>query len=371
MKSLRLSLALVVPAIVAAVAPSFAATQPADGRYLYVAVPGIRNYMEYGGHGVLVYDIDHGHKLVRRIPASGGIDAKGEHSNVKGICASAVTNRLYVSTIKTLQCFDLLTDKLLWEKTYEAGCDRMSITPDGKILYVPSFENDHWLVVDANDGGVITKIVLNSRAHNTIISPDGREVYMEGLASPYVTVADATKHTVKRTIGPFTAAVRPFTVNGRLTRLYGNVNDLLGFAIADLESGRVLREVKVTGFEMGPVKRHGCPSHGIALTHDEKEVWIADGHNSMIHVFELHGDEAKQVKSFPVRDQPGWITLSNDGKLAYISTGEIVDVATEQIVGTLQDEKSGPVHSEKLLEIDFKGGIVAQAGNQFAIGQVK
>ncbi len=369
--SLRFLVSLAFALLGTAALPGRAESSPADGRYLYVAVPGIRNYLEYGGHGVLVYDIDHGHKLVRRIPASGGIDEKGEHSNVKGICASAATNRLYVSTIKTLQCFDLLTDRILWEKTYEAGCDRMSITPDGKILYVPSFEGDHWLVVDANDGSVIRKLVLNSRSHNTIISPDGREVYLEGLASPNVAVADAATHTVTRSVGPFSAAVRPFTVNGRLTRLYGNVNDLLGFEIGDLQTGKVLQRVEVTGFAKGPVKRHGCPSHGIALTQDEKEVWIADGHNAMIHVFALHGDQAKQVKSFPVRDQPGWITLGNDGKLAYISTGEIVDVATKQIVAALQDEKGGPVHSEKLLEIDFQGGRVAQAGNQFALGMVK
>src|SRR5689334_8556828 len=42
-----------------------------DGRFLYVAVPGIRNYLEFGGHGVLVFDIEHGHKFVRRIPAKG------------------------------------------------------------------------------------------------------------------------------------------------------------------------------------------------------------------------------------------------------------------------------------------------------------
>src|SRR3990170_2892013 len=61
-------------------------------RLLYVAVPGIRNYLEYGGHGVLVYDIDGGHKLLRRIPAA-GLDLTGKPSNVKGVCASAATGR--------------------------------------------------------------------------------------------------------------------------------------------------------------------------------------------------------------------------------------------------------------------------------------
>src|SRR5690348_17709128 len=36
--------------------------------FLYVAEPGIRNYVEYGGVGVLVYDMDDGYRFVRRIP---------------------------------------------------------------------------------------------------------------------------------------------------------------------------------------------------------------------------------------------------------------------------------------------------------------
>src|SRR5688500_9246608 len=43
----------------------------AETRLLYVAAPGIRNYLEYGGHGILVFNIDDGHKFVRRIPSAG------------------------------------------------------------------------------------------------------------------------------------------------------------------------------------------------------------------------------------------------------------------------------------------------------------
>ena len=38
-----------------------------EKRLLYVASPGIRNYVEWGGMGVLIYDIDDGRKLLRRI----------------------------------------------------------------------------------------------------------------------------------------------------------------------------------------------------------------------------------------------------------------------------------------------------------------
>ena len=62
-----------------------AADAPAK-RLLYVAVPGVRNYLEFGGHGVLVFDIDQNHKFVRRIPSK-GLTAEGKPINVKGICA--------------------------------------------------------------------------------------------------------------------------------------------------------------------------------------------------------------------------------------------------------------------------------------------
>src|SRR6516225_7472067 len=138
-----------------------------DRRLLYVAVPGIRNYLEFGGHGLLVFDIDDGHKLVRRIPTA-GLDDNGKPRNVKGVCASAATKRVHISTTHTLMSLDLETDRLLWERPYEGGCDRMGITPDGKTIYLPSFEQDHWHVVDAITGDVLAKIEPKSGAHNTI-----------------------------------------------------------------------------------------------------------------------------------------------------------------------------------------------------------
>ena len=86
------------------------------------------------------------------------------------------------------------------------------------------------------------------------------------------------------------------------------------------------------GFEKGPVKRHGCPSHGIGLTPDEKEIWVCDAHNSRLHVFDATVMPPKQVASIKLREQPGWVTFSLDGRCAYPSTGEVIDTKTKKIV---------------------------------------
>lgn len=343
--------------------------EKAEGRRLYVAEPGIRDLLEYGGHGLLVYDIDRGHKLIKRIPTA-GLRPNGKPDNVKGVCASAATGRIHISTTKTLTCLDLITEKILWERSYEGGCDRMALSPDGKTIYLPSFEGDHWNVVDAIDGSVIAKITPKSGAHNTVYGADGKHVYLAGLKSPLLTVADTSKHVAERTVGPFSAAIRPFTIDGRQTRCYATVNGLLGFEIGDLKTNKPVQRVVVSGFRIGPVKRHGCPSHGVGLTPDEKEIWVVDGHNQQVHVFDITVDPPRQMMSIPLREEPGWITFSIDGRFAYPSTGEVIDVKTKKTLTTLADEKGSAVLSEKMVEIDFEGGKPVRTGDQFGVGRV-
>jgi DNA-binding beta-propeller fold protein YncE len=345
------------------------APAPDEQRLLYVAVPGIRNYLEYGGHGVLVFDIDHGHAFVRRIPTA-GLDDAGRPRNVKGVCASAATKRLHISTTHTLQCLDLETDALLWERSYDGGCDRMAVSPDGAVLYAPSFEQGHWHVVDALSGDVLARIEPQSGAHNTVISRDGRFAYLAGLKSPLLTIADVRTHTIARVVGPFGAEIRPLTVNGRRTRCYVNVNGLLGFEVGDLETGDVLHRVEVPGFSPGPVKRHGCPSHGVGLTPDESQVWVCDAHNQRVHVFDALSSPPAYLDSIALRDEPGWVTFTLDGQYAYPSSGEVIEVASRKIVARLTDETGRAVGSEKLLEIDFQGRTPLRCGDQFGLGRV-
>lgn len=345
------------------------ADEPVERR-LYVAEPGIRDYLEYGGHGVIVYDVDHGHKFLKRIPIT-GIGPKGKPLNIKGICASAVSKRLYVSTTRQLMCLDLETDKLLWEKSYPEGCDRMSITPDGKRIFVPSLEGVLWNVVRGDDGAVESQIIPKSGAHNTIVDLDGRRAYLAGLKSPDVTIVDARDLKPVIKVGPFSNVIRPFTINRAGTLCYVNLNGLLGFEIGDATTGKKLARVEVQGFEIGPTKRHGCPSHGIAMSPDEKEIWLTDAHNSRLRVFDSTQSPPIQKASITLKDQPGWITFSLDGRYAYPSTGDVVDARTRKIVATLKDEHGQDVQSEKMMEIDFVAGIPVQVGDQFGLGRAQ
>jgi DNA-binding beta-propeller fold protein YncE len=246
----------------------------------------------------------------------------------------------------------------------------MSISPDGMTMYLPSLEKNFWNVVDCRTGDIIKKIEVFKRAHNTVYGPSGNQVYLADIASPFLHIADPKTHTIVRKAGPFGNGIRPFTINSAETLVYATVDSLLGFEVADLKSGKLLDRIVVEGWNMGPVRRHGNPSHGIALTPDEQELWVADGHNMRLHVFSAV-KPYQQLTTIPLQDMPGWITFSMDGKYAYPSSGEVIEVKTRKILLTLQDEFYNNVASEKMVEVHIAGNRVVMAGDQFGIGRAK
>jgi hypothetical protein len=367
MSPLRFCLTAVLLSPLLAAPAAAQGPQKKERHFLYVASPGVRNYTNWGGAGILVFDADNGYKFVKRIQTPASQVEKPE--NVKGVCACAATKKLYFTTLTKLYCVDLVTEKTLWEKKLPDGCDRMSITPDGKTLYVPTFEKDHWNVVDAASGELVKRLETKSGAHNTVCSPDGERMYLAGLRSPLLRVYDPRSHEEQKPCGPFSAPIRPFTVNADKSLCYVNVNALLGFEIGDLKTGKMLHRVEVQGFKVGPVRRHGCPSHGVGLTPDETEVWVVDGHNSHVHVFNNTVMPPKQMVSVKLREQPGWVTFSIDGRRAYLSTGEVIDTKTKKVIATLTDEEGREVHSEKVVEIVFVDGVPVLNGDQFGVGR--
>src|SRR5471030_2066336 len=350
-------------------------------RFIYAALPGVGggNNVSYGGAGILVFDIDHGHKFVKRVamptslalPPSTNGGPMSPQEAIKGIAAHAGSARLYVSTNRRVAAFDLVTDKLVWEQRYEdRGTDRIALSPDGATLYAPELGAPKWVVADAKTGALISTIDKPGSPHNTQYSDDGTRVYFEAEGNTRtMSVVDAKTPTIVKEIGPFGNMVRPFTFNGAQTLLFANINDFLGFEVADLRTGQILHHVDVPGVTAGRSPTHGIPSHGIAMTQDEREIWIADNANNYLRVFDATVMPPTMKTSIKVRDEPGWITFGIDWTLAYPSTGDVIDARTKQIVATLQDENGANAESEKLLEIDFAGGKPVAAGDQFGKGK--
>src|SRR6266581_9447210 len=89
------------------------AADSTDSHLLYLATPDGAQHGNDDFTGVRIFDIDHGHKLVRRFEMP--IFSEG----VRGFCPNAQTHRAFYSTTNhTLGCLDLETDQVVWEKKY-------------------------------------------------------------------------------------------------------------------------------------------------------------------------------------------------------------------------------------------------------------
>lgn len=355
---------------------------------IYVAVPGGSSDDESAeiktGEGVIVLDAKHDYAFVKRIHLQ-NVPAPITPESVSAMMASPATNMIYVSTRGRLIAMDLATEKVVWSNTYEPGtcCERGQVTPDGLTLEVGSDLKNFHRVIDAKTGKVkgIIPTPLSNFNHNMSMSPDGK-IVVDAPNGNTVTVASMQTMKPLRTI-TFEDHVRPLVINSDASRLYVNLNNLLGFEIADINTGKVLKRVEVPA-EMWKAKwadpnqkffGHGGPMHGIGLTPDESELWIADAINDQILVFDNEGNDNWKLnmkKAIKEEHSSDWITMGLDGKYCYLSSGDVIDVANHKIVAQLKDEYGNRLTSEKILDMAFDSNAhLKRVVNQFSNGDPK
>jgi len=345
---------------------SFAFGQSGIKRYLYMSTPdGAQEEGRAEGAGILVFDIDDGHKLVRRI------DIPIFEEGLRGFAGNLKTHRVYYSsTNRRVGAFDLETEKVVWEKTYDAGADRSSITMDGKKLYVPtgwwySGADSGFLVVNADNGELIKRIHVGPQAHNSIVSLDGKHVYL-GTTTMLSIFDTKTDQLIRQIKDVGERGIFPYTMDSQQKIGYICLGDHVGFDVVDLKKGKILHRVFVD--DNGEKIAHR--THGAALTPDETELWISDQRGQKLFIF-----DATKMPPTPKghvelsQGGHGWITFSLDGKYAWSHTPDIFDVKTKKLVATLKDESGKPISGSKFIEIHFRDGKVVEMSNEFGLGR--
>ena len=340
---------------------------------LYVTLPGsLERPMFPNGNGIVVLDADNNYAFVKRIHLW---DYAGSMApeDISGVAASPATNMLYLSARGRLGALDLATDKMVWTTTLDGKCcERPQVSADGKTLVVGSNLQDYWYSLDAKTGKLLRVLHApgSMGAHNLNLSADGKRAFMSPNGK-LVQVADIETGKIIQKI-QFPENVRVQVLNKDSSKIYVNQNNFMGYMVADTNTGKILQTVEVTSVDWRsawnktprPRIPHGCPSHGIALTPDGKEVWVADGLFNKIHIFS-NTDNPKEIATIDTPDDTFWIMFGLDGKLVYSSSGDIIDVATHKVVGTTKSEWGTKMFSEKELDMTFIDGHLQRVANQF------
>jgi DNA-binding beta-propeller fold protein YncE len=287
-----------------------------------------------------------------------------EAETVRGIAAHAPSRRVYVSTTKRLAAIDLGPTGSSGRRTTTAIAANGWRSPptERRSTRRPSAARGGSSFTAAT-GELRASIGVTGWPRATIYSRDGRHAFLGAWDSPVLSVADTARHAVVRTVGPFGGSVCPFTVNGKNTLAFANVDGLVGFEVGDLQTGLILDRVAVDGYDKAAAAPYECPSHGIAFAPGERELWVADGVRNRLHVFDAAVYPPAPLAAIELSAQPRAITFSVDGRYAYASTGEVVDTAVKKISGRLEDTGHATVSSEHLVEIDFFDGRPIRSGH--------
>jgi hypothetical protein len=385
-------------------------------RYLYaVSLPYNRRGFRNLAPKIEVFDVNDGHRWVKDIPLPDGI------YNARGVAVNAATGRMYVSFFNTpadkrqpggIVCVDLNTDQVLWTYRYDPKLvpspDRFALTPDGAKIYMPvgegSADATWWLVLDGATGEPTgTEIHHVSAPHNTIVSIDGRYAFLEGQefgdqpseVDRTIAVVDTATDTVIRRIGRFRDVVRPFTITGDAKYLFATENNFVGFEVADIETGEILYTVPVPGVvqrEPGSSAETDC--HGIAITPDEKLLFLNDRVSGGVQVFDISGlrdgQAPRYLKLIRTRQygrdlsgnvdpaaredttgMPGWLAVSYDGRYVYPESGEVIDTETLMITNVIKGSGGLYLHSKFMSEVVFDNGKAIRVTDQFGVGRVR
>jgi DNA-binding beta-propeller fold protein YncE len=337
-----------------------------------------------------VYDIDHRHRLVehRSLPGITGI---------RGVGADIKNHMLYISHggdggsegNGSLLKYDLLTDRIVWDRRYSTGIDSFAISRDGSRIYMPDGEltpDGIWLVLNADSGNVIGRIDGGTGPHNTVVGLSGRYVYLGGRNYNYLEVASTASNQVIRKIGPLRSGVRPFTINGRETLAYTTATGFLGFQVSSIRSGHVLyTETFGPRFPYDPSTfPASAPSHGISLSPDERRLWVLDSPNGYVHVFDVsrlprraprriadiklaHGERGDEAGCSYDCLRDGWLQTSLNGCFVYVGdSGDVLSARTLRPVAFLRPLRN----TRKMLEIDWRKGAPVATSTRSGLGYV-
>ncbi|MHC4995746.1 MAG: YncE family protein [Planctomycetota bacterium] len=343
-------------------------THAADGvkRYLYMSTPDGAQKEGRSGAGILVFDIDNGHKFVKRI------DIPIFEEGLRGFTGNAKTGCVYYSTTNhRLGCFNLETEQIVWEKTYPLGCDRSSITPDGKKIYVPTGwwyagQDGGFLVVNGETGELIKRIEVGPKAHNSIVSLDGKRAYL-GTETTLTVFNTRNDRVIRQIRNVGRQGVFPYTINSAQTIAYVCLGGEVGFDRVDLRHGVATHRVHAD-LGAGVIKNR---THGAGLTPDEKELWISDQKGQKLFIFDTQTTPPTQTGHVELSTGGhGWVCFSLDGVYGWNHSPDIFDVATRKKVATFRDENGQPFASSKFIEVHMKDGKVVRMGNEFGLGRV-
>jgi YVTN family beta-propeller protein len=254
-----------------------------------------------------------------------------------GAAVSPDGSRYYFSdeAESTLDVVDRKTLKVTRRIPLSGHPNNISIGKDGRRVYVGIAAAPGAVdVIDTISLEKVKSIPVKGPVHNTYVTPDGRYVVSGSIPSKVVTVIDAQTETpawslvMDLGIRPMAFATNP---DGSTKWIFVQLTGFNGFAVIDFATHKEINRIKLPALPSGkaPFLYGGNESHGMAVTSDEKTLVVNSRLNSAVYSYSL--PDLKLLGGVDVGLAPDWVTLTPDGKTAYVANAASNSVSVVDI----------------------------------------
>lgn len=233
--------------------------------------------------------------------------------------------RYYISNEdrSTLDVADTKTLQVIKSIKLSGHPNNISISKDGKRVYVSIAVAPGAIdVIDTTSQEKVKSIPVKGAVHNTYVTPDGKYVVSGSIQSKVISVIDQASETPSWTL-TMDLGIRPmaFATNpdGSTKWIFVQLSGFNGFAVVDFATHKEINRIKLPDLPPGkqPFEEGGNESHGMAVTADQKTLVVNSRLNSSIYTYSL--PDLKLLGSAEVGKSPDWVTLTPDGKRAYVA----------------------------------------------------
>lgn len=243
-----------------------------------------------------------------------------------GVCAAQGT--AYVSSEKD-DALTLIDTRTLAVKGTIPTCKRgrhIQRLPDGKLM-VACTDSNAADVIDPATGKSVRRVPLGDEPEAFDISPDGKTIYVSNEDEAEASFVDAATGKVLQAIkvGQEPEGVK-ISADGKTLYVTSEVASMVH--VIDVASAKVVKNVKV-----------GKRPRRMAITPDGKELWVTNELGSSVSIVStanhsVIGEVKFAVKGARAEDiSPVGITMSRDGKRAFVALGKANHVAFVDVPG--------------------------------------
>jgi YVTN family beta-propeller protein len=252
-------------------------------------------------------------------------------------------SRLYVSNEaqSTLDVVDGKTLKVIKQIKLSGHPNNMAVGKDGKRVYVGIAQAPGG--VDVIDTATMTNVKTmptQGTIHNAYVTPDGKYVVAGSIPGKTINVFDA-KTEERAWVLEMDLGLRPMTFSanpdGSTKWIFAQLSGLNGFAVVDFATRKEIHRINNPALPPGKseVPEGSDPSHGMAVTPDQKTLVVCSRLNNALYTYSLP-DLKVTGTVFLKGAGAAWVTLTPDGKTAYIAEPVTDTVAVVDIVGQKQ-----------------------------------